>query len=340
MKAMVFDGPGSVSLRDLPPEGPGPGEVLVRVAACGVCGTDLHIHHGEEGSAAVRPPVVLGHEFAGVVARLGEGVAGLREGDAVAIDPNRYCGECEFCRVGKKQLCERLTAVGVNRDGGFAETCRVPASLCHRIDPSVPLEVAALAEPLSCCLHGIDRAGIRPGDSVCVVGGGSIGLMMVQLARLAGASAVVLSEPRARQRAVGLSLGATAAADPLREDLAAVVREAAGTDGVDIVLECAGRPEATAQAFSVAKRGASLLLFSVPKPGATHPLDLMDVFRKELRIAGSFINPDTFSRAVRLIESGAVRLAPLVTHRFPLDRLEEAFRMQAAPESIKVVVVP
>jgi L-iditol 2-dehydrogenase len=318
----------------------GPGEVLVRVKACGVCGTDIHIFNGESGSAEVRPPVVIGHEFSGVVEQVGEGVRTIREGDHVTIDPNRSCGLCRYCRTGKKHLCESLSAVGVNRDGGFAEYCQVPEERCIRIDPSVPFEEAAMAEPLACCIHGIDRAGIRAGDTVCVIGGGSIGLMMVQLARLSGASAVILSEPRDLQRRTGLALGAILAVDPTCEDLNARIKETLGTEGVDVVIECVGRVEATEQALQVAGRGAKVLLFSVPRPGANVGLDLLSVFQKELSILGSFVNPDTQLRAVRLLENRQVSVAPLITHRFPLDRLEEAIAMQTAAASIKVIVTP
>ncbi len=340
MKGMFFLGKGSLEVRDLGDAAPGPGEVRVRVRACGVCGTDVHIYHGEKGSAEVTPPVVLGHEFAGVVDQVGEGVSSLRVGDPVTIDPNIYCGKCHFCRIGKKQLCESLRAVGVNRNGGFAETCICPESQCLLLGPKVPFEHGAMAEPLACCIHGIDRAGIRVGDSVCVLGGGSIGLMMVQLAVLAGASAVVLSEPMERQRGIGLALGAAIAVDPTREDLGDRIRETLGTDGVDVVIECVGKLSVTKQAFDIAKRGAAVLLFSVPKPDAVYGLEMMQVFQKELTILGSFVNPDTHARAVALIDSGRIRLEPLITHRYPLDRVEDAIRMQMSGESVKVLVMP
>ena len=319
---------------------PGKGEVLVRVEACGVCGTDIHIYDGESGSAEVHPPVVIGHEFSGVVEEVGEGVRNLIPGDHVTIDPNRYCGICRFCRTGKKNLCERMSAVGVNRDGGFAEKCLVPEEHCFQIDSSVPFEEAAMVEPLACCIHGIDRAGIRTGDSVCVIGGGSIGLMMVQLARISGASAVILSEPRELQRHTALQLGASLAVDPTSEDMDTRIRDTLGSDGVDVVIECVGRVEATEQALKVAGRGARVLLFSVPRPGATVGLDLLSVFQKELSILGSFVNPDTHLRAVKLIESRQVSMAPLITHKFPLERLEDAIAMQTSAESIKVIVEP
>ncbi|MBC5733121.1 zinc-dependent alcohol dehydrogenase family protein [Flavonifractor sp. DFI.6.63] len=338
MKGTYFLGNGEFETRDMPEHPLAPHEVLIRVAACGVCGTDVHIYHGDKGSAAVTPPVVLGHELSGTVAAVGAQVTGLRVGDHVTVDPNCYCGACHYCRIGKKQLCTSLYAIGVNRDGGFAEYCYAPEAQCFLLAPDVPLEFGALGEPLACCIHGIDRAQIRVGDTVLVIGGGAIGLLMVQLAKLSGASQILLSEPVAMRRDIGLQLGADAAIDPIREDLSARIRDCTGVDGVDVVIECVGNTAATAQAFASAKRGATLLLFSVPKAGATHPLTLEDVYQKELKIVGSMINPDTHQRAVDMINQGRIQLAPIITHRFPVEQLKDAILMQMSSESLKVLV--
>ena len=175
MKATYFLGNQTFEVREEPIPKAKPGTVVVRNYACGVCGTDVHIYRGEPGSAEVHPPVVLGHEYAGVVAEVGEGVTGLQVGDHVTIDPNIYCGVCDACRNGKKQMCSHMEAVGVTMNGGFAEYSIVPAAQALRLHPDVPLEYGAMSEPLACCIHGIDRAEIKVGDTVCVVGGGAIG---------------------------------------------------------------------------------------------------------------------------------------------------------------------
>ena len=182
MKATYFMGHETFEVRECPIPKAKPGTVVVKNYACGVCGTDVHIYHGEKGSAAVNPPVVLGHEYSGVVTEVGEGVKGLKIGDHVTIDPNIYCGECEYCRNGKKQMCRHMEAVGVTMNGGFEEYSIVPAAQALLLNPNVPLEYGAMSEPLACCLHGIDRAEIKVGNIVCVVGGGAIGLLLVQLA--------------------------------------------------------------------------------------------------------------------------------------------------------------
>lgn len=315
-------------------------EVLVRNKACGVCGTDVHIYHGEAGSADVTPPVVLGHEFAGIVEKVGKGVTELKPGDHVAMDPNMYCGHCDPCRMGKKQNCENLFALGVNVDGGFAEYTRTPASQCFKIDEDIPFVEAAMAEPLACVLHGIDLANIKPGNSVLVIGGGTIGLLMVQMARLSGASTVILSEPVEKRRTLALELGADAAIDPIHQNLNDEIKKITGHDGCNVVIECVGKPFAVKQAIEAAGYNGNILLFSVPAPDSTVDLPLFDVYKKELHITGSMINPDTHQRAVNLINGRRLELGKLITHTFPIEELEEAIKTQMGAESIKVMVCP
>lgn len=340
MKSNFFLGNKIFEVREMPAPPVGPTDVLVRVAAAGICGTDVHIYHGDKGSAEVKPPVVLGHEFSGVVEQVGEAVSSVRMGDHVTIDPNIYCGKCHYCKIGKKQLCENLYAVGVNRDGGFAEYCVVPETQCYLLDKDIPLAYGAMAEPLACCLHGIERAGITQGSTVCVIGGGAIGLMMVQLAKHAGASQVVLSEPVAMRREIGVQLGADAAIDPIHECISDRLQEILGIAGADVIIECVGAPIATEQAFQASKRGSALLLFSVPRANSVYELYLEDVYQKELTIMGSMINPDTHGRATALINSGTIKMDKIITHRYPVEQVEDAILMQQSNESIKVIIEP
>ena len=337
MKAARFMGNKRFTVSEMPTPHAGPGELALRNKICGVCGTDVHIYHGEPGSAAVTPPVVLGHEYSAEVVEVGEGVTGFSVGDHVTVDPNIYCGHCTYCQNGKKQLCESMEAIGVTRDGGFAEYSLIPASQAFRLEPSVPWECAAMAEPLACCLHGIDLAGIKAGQKVCVVGGGAIGLIMVQLAKLSGASKIVLSEPNEKRRQASLQLGADIAIDPTQPSWEESFCQAMGGHA-DVVIECVGNVPAVKSAFQFAGKGGTILLFSVPKVDAAFDLPLFDVYKKELTIKGSFVNPDTHARAVALINSGKINFAPIITHHFTLDQLPEAIAMQMSSESIKVVV--
>ncbi len=314
-------------------------DVLLRNKVCGICGTDVHIYRGEKGASDTNPPVILGHEYSGEVVQTGDAVSNLKPGDRVTVDPNIYCEECRYCRNGEKQLCQNLKAIGVNLNGGFAEYSVVPAAQCLKISPKLSYEAAAMSEPLACCIHGIDRAEIRPGMSVCVIGGGPIGLLMVQLARLSGAAQVILSEPVQMRRELGLRLGADIAIDPNAGAIHEQLMEKLGITGADVVIECVGNPKAAEQAILAADKGATVVLFGVPSPGAVFTLPLFQAFRKELTIKTSFVNPDTHQRAVELLNSGRIRTEELITHRFPVECLENAIRKQTEPDSVKVMVV-
>jgi len=315
-------------------------EIVIRNMACGIYGTDVHIYVGGKGSADVPQSVILGHEYSGEIYKTGNGVTKFKPGDHVAVDPNIYCGQCYPCRNGKKQHCENLTAIGVNRNGGFAQFSVVPEKQAFLLNSDIDYEAGALVEPIACCIHGMDQAHIKSGDTVCIIGGGTIGLIMVQLARLNGAGTIILSEPVEMNRKIGLELGADLTVNPYAADIRTQIGELTGRNNVDVVIECVGKTVAVKQAFQIAGSGSTILLFSVPDPDAIFELPLYDVFKKELRIQGSFINPDTHQRAVNLINSKKIRTDLLITHRFRLDRLESAVQAQMGSDSIKVIIKP
>jgi len=339
MRAVRLAAPGRLRVEEIAVPSAGPGEVLLRMEACGICGTDRHIVRGEYPSAL---PVTLGHEFAGVIVAsdstspaalastpnaspVGDGAAGgggaPSVGTRVAVDPNIACGVCRECRRGDPCLCPRRVALGVDLDGGLAEYVRVPLRQVYALPPGVPAAWGALCEPLACCLHGLDLAAIRPGMSVVVVGGGVIGQLMVQLARLAGATTVILSTRQATRRRLAEGLGATATVDPQACDPVDAVAGAAGLvpGGADVVLECAGTTETFEQALALARRGGTVLIFGVAPQGARAGISPFDIFARELRIVGAYLNPHTHGRAVELVASGRLALAPLVTHQLSLD---------------------
>ncbi|MGI6316904.1 MAG: zinc-dependent alcohol dehydrogenase family protein [Christensenellales bacterium] len=339
MKGCYYLGGGTFAVREREEAVPGPGEIRIEVKACGICGTDVHIAQGEKGSAEVQPPVILGHEFAGIVTAAGPGVTRVRIGEAVAVDPNIYCGNCYYCHNGAKQFCSAMEALGVTRDGGFAQSCLLPETQAFPMDPGLDFREMAMAEPLACCLRGLSRLDIRPGAIACVVGGGAIGQLMAQLLWMRGASRVYLSEPLEKRRSLALQLGASAVFVP-SDSLAEALREASGRRGMDIVVECAGNTAAAAAAVEMADRGGQVLFFSVPKPDALLPLPMMQVYQKELRIFGSFINPDTQGQAAALLNSRRLEMKPLFTHSFPLERTAEAVERQTDPSAVKVMVLP
>ncbi|HHX66315.1 MAG TPA: zinc-dependent alcohol dehydrogenase family protein [Chloroflexi bacterium] len=334
MKAAVFYGRSDLRIEEREDPHPEPGEVLIRVAACGICGTDRHIYHGEFDTT---PPVIIGHEYAGEIVALGEGVTDLAVGDRVAVDPNMACGVCRSCRRGEIHLCENLTALGVDVDGGFAELCRVPRSQCYRLPASVSAPEGAMVEPLACCVHGIDLAEIQAGDTVAVIGGGAIGQMLAQLARLRGAGRLVLSDPLAARREMALSLGVDIVVDPMNEDPLAPGGALEG--GADVVIEAVGSVHTNAQALTWAARGGTVLWFGVTPPGQTVAVEPNLLFQKELTIRGALVNPYTHARALALLGSGQVRVEPLITRTIGLDELPDVLD-QPPGDDIKTVVVP
>lgn len=340
MKAAVYLGNETIETQEINIPEIKENEVLVKVMASGICGTDVHIFYGQPGATQPSVPVILGHEFAGEVVKCGSKVQRLKEGDKVTIDPNMFCGNCDVCMNGKKQYCPSMSAIGVNQNGGFEEYCAVPEAQAVIMDPNVDYEEAAMGEPVACCLHGIDNIQIVPGETVCVIGGGAIGQIMAQLARISGASKVVVSEPVAMRRELALSLGADAVIDPRAGDVKEQLKAVIGKDYTDVVIECVGKPVAVSQAIYMAGRGSKVLIFSLPHPGDKYELPLSDVFYKELTIKGSYVNPDTQYRAAKLISSGLLKLKPLITHRYPVEQLEEAIKKQMGNDSVKVMVIP
>lgn len=334
MKAAVFYGVGDLRIESVPDPRPLPGHVVVRVAACGICGTDRHILHGEFETS---PPVILGHEFAGEVVAVANGVPELSRGQLVAIDPNITCGVCRPCRRGQIHMCQNLTAVGVNMDGGFAEMASVPYRQCYRLPEGVTTLRGAMVEPLACCVHGIDLAGIRAGDTVVVIGGGLIGQMLAQLARLRGAARLLLSDPVPARREMALALGVDGVIDPMRDEplaLGGVLEQ-----GADVVIEAVGSAITTRQAIEWAAPGGSVLWFGVTPPGETVPVEPNLVFQKELTIRGARINPFTHARALALLASGQICVDPLVTRTITVDELPEVLGTPPG-QDLKIVVVP
>jgi len=328
----VWYGKHDLRLERRPVPALGARDVLVEVAMCGVCGTDVHIVEGEY--PLVKPPRVLGHEYSGTVRGVGSGVASVQSGDRVAVDPTLSCGGCFYCRQGLPLMCDNR----VSHHGGLGEFVVLPEQTVYPLPASVSLEVAALAEPLSCCLHTIDLAGIRPGASVAVVGAGTIGLMLLQLARRAGATRVLVSEPSAAKREVAQRLGADVLVDPLHEDVQAAARDMCGGRGVDIALEAVGARQTVIDAIALPRRGGTVVLMGVAAPTTEIPLRPFDLFERELTIKSAYIREFEFQRTVELLPR--LELQSLITDRFPLSSAVEAVQNVKSGHGIKTVVEP
>jgi L-iditol 2-dehydrogenase len=336
MKAALFEKPNALSIVHRSVRALLPGEALVRVHACGVCGTDVHIVRGESRST---PPVVLGHEFAGIVEDVGSAVKRCAAGQAVAVDPNISCGTCYFCRRGEVHLCANLRALGVDIDGGMAELCIVPEAQLYLLPEAFPAAASAFIEPVSCVLHGIDRAGITVGDTVVILGGGTIGLMMLQLCRAAGAAVTIIVEPLEQKRAIARSLSATHVLDPNEVNIPDTVRDITDV-GADVVIDCAGTIGTAHSTMRLARRGGRVELFGVCPFGQTFPFEPNRVYFNELTIVGSYVNPLTFDRAITALASGIIRVDSFPIHRFPLDDVLEALRYQQEGLTIKSIIEP
>jgi len=333
VKAAILHGPRDLRVESSTrPEVRGD-EVLVRVTVAGLCGTDYRIWSGDR---PVAYPRVMGHEFVGRVETIGASVTRVGRGDRVAVEPNYSCGTCPLCWESNKNLCLTRTAVGIDVDGCFAELVRVPARCCWPAPAGVADEDLVLTEPLAVAVRAVGRADVRSRETVAVVGAGTLGLLAVQVARGHGARVLVVSRS-ARRFALARDLGAEATHTVEDGPLDARARAFSGREGMDCVIETAGTAEAVTHALALVRPGGRVILTGLPHEPT--PVEFFSVVRREITILGSMIYQDEFSEAMRLVADGTVRTRPLVSHRFPLDAIGDAFVTHAQPDSIKVAVV-
>lgn len=309
-------------------------DVLVRVAAATICGTDFHIL---EGKFPAEPPVVIGHEFAGYVEDVGSAVESVRPGELVTIEPHLFCGLCKYCRVGKEHLCLKKKGFGVRLDGGFAEYCVIPEKTVYKVPEGISPSVAALTENVGCCIHGIERAGIELGDHVVVLGGGFVGILLAELARMNGAAQVYVIEPNEYRLRVAADRGFPTI-NPLRENPLEIIGNATSGLGADIVIEAAGRIETAKQTLQLAGRGGTVLFFGVVPPEFSMDISPNDIFSRELTLLGSSINPYSQHKSIEILER--LNLEPLITSHYDLSDIAEAFRTAQSGQGFKVAIHP
>lgn len=338
MKAVQLKEVGVVELVEIPDPKPRADEVLIRVLAAGMCGSDRHLVSGEYPG---QTPVILGHEFEGIVIG-GHENDNVQIGDRVTVNPNIACGVCSYCDRGLVAHCRRLSAYGVDRDGGFAELVSVRTAQVHVLPATLGAHLGALCEPLSCCLRAIDRADIRPGQRVAVIGGGVMGQLLVQLARLAGATEVMMSTRQRQRRELAESLGATASFDPADLDRRTRGSNAAESDsaGFDVVLEAAGAPGSFEQAIAIARPAGTVVIVGAAPQQMSATIRPFEIFERELRIVGSHLNPFTHARAAELVASGVLRLEPLITRVVGLEDLPTTLQTPPAAGEVKVMMAP
>jgi 2-desacetyl-2-hydroxyethyl bacteriochlorophyllide A dehydrogenase len=312
-----------------------PNELLIKVDSCGICGTDRHIY---SGSAPSSIPVILGHEYSGTIVDLTNNSSRFKIGDKVAIDPNIFCGYCNYCKKGDINFCENLNALGVTLNGGFAEYSIVPSSQAYILPDDFDLSIASFSEPLSCCLRGIDHADIKPGNTVVIIGGGSIGLLMVQLVKISGASKIILIEPDYSKQVLGTELGADSVVDSNQEKLFEQISDLS-KGHVDVVIECVGNKSTVEDAIKIAGKGSKVIIFGLAPKDQTISLNLQYLFHKELKIFNSFLNPFTFQSAVNLLVTKKVEVLKLITQQIDLKEIPDYFSNNIVSSNIKVQLI-
>jgi NADPH2:quinone reductase len=340
MRAVVIDAPGRIRVDNVPDPTPGPNEVLVRVGACGICGTDLHIIDGE--SPLARYPVIPGHEFAGEVVALGSdiaqsngnGEANITVGSRVAIDPNLYCGHCDFCRTGHENLCLNYAALGVTTNGAIAQCVAVPMASAYLLPNSMSLREGALIEPVSCAVHGMHSLNPRSGDTFLIVGAGTMGLLLLQLALRGGASRVAMVDVNMQRLASAEELGATRTYNDIER---ALKDESLG---FNCVIDATGVPAVIENAFMAVKRGGKFMVFGVASNEARISLSPFRIYNDEITIVGSMAILFSFQAALDLISSGVINTHAMLTEALPLQDFSRALDMVRKGQGVKTQILP
>jgi D-arabinitol dehydrogenase (NADP+) len=340
MKAVVYDGPRQYTVKDVPTPEAGPGEVRIKVHQVGICGTDVHIHHGDFGAVF---PLTPGHELVGTVDALGEGVNRFTVGEQVTVNPNVYCGYCDYCLAGRLILCSNMKGLGSNFPGFFAEYATVRESLVFSVEGIDP-DTAVFTEPASCAMHGLETLQIRPGATALVFGAGPTGLLLAQLIKSGGAAAVTVAAPTQFKLDTAAALGVDRTVLIDRGDMEGnrtKLLEASGADGYDYVVEATGSARIGDICVPLTRSGGTVLVYGVTRADERVSFQPYDVFRREITIKGSFAEMTSFGAAIRALRSGRARTAGMITHRFSLDDYGKALDAVAHDRSAhKVVIVP
>jgi threonine 3-dehydrogenase len=316
-------------------------DILVRVRAASICGTDLHIYHWDRWSASrIHPPLTFGHEFCGVVEKIGEQVTAVKPGDFVSAEMHVPCGHCRPCRVGQPHVCANVKILGIDADGCFAEFVRIPESNIWKVDPEIPEHYAAILDPLGNAVHTV-LSGPISGQTVAVTGAGPIGLMSIVIARACGATTIFALEVNPHRRELAKKMGADVVLDPAAGDVIAQVREATGGDGVDVLLEMSGNPSAIHQGFEILRPGGRASLLGLPSQPVQ--IDLVkDVIFKGAIVHGIYGRKmfETWVQTTDLLKAGRLNLEPLFHERMPLDRFSDAFSLLEKGQAGKILFYP
>ncbi len=314
-----------------------PDDVIVKVQACGICATDLKMYRGEYSGCL---PVTPGHEFTGEVVQIGPKVTQFKIGDRVTVDPNESCGACDQCREAHSTFCDNMAAYGVYTDGGLAEYAKAHEKGLYHVPGNLQPKVAAFVEPISCAVHGIDQASIRQGDNVVIIGAGTMGQLLLQMARNTGAAHLIHMDRIDWKLKVSKEYGATDVINTATEDPFARVMAITGGKGADVVIEAVGHPSVLEMAMLLVARGGRIVQFGFPAQGAKAQLEPFAILQREITITGSWINPYTYPRALAMLSSGTVSVDHLITHCLALKDYEMGIHMiETQPEGFMKAIV-
>jgi threonine 3-dehydrogenase len=333
-------GPGLKLVHDYPVPKIGHGEVLVRVLAGSICGTDLHIYNWDEwAQQRLKPPFVVGHEITGEIAQVAPEVTDLKIGDRVSLESHVVCNTCFFCRTGREHICENTKIIGVDRDGGFAEYIAVPAQNAWKNPPDLPLRIAVLEENLGNAIHSVMEQDISA-KHVLVTGCGPVGLMAIGVAKLAGARAVFVTDVSRYRLDMALRMGADRAIDASKEDVSGIIHAATHGEGVDVLIEMSGAASAIDQGFRALKEGGQAALLGLTPGPLTFDLNQHIIFKGATvrGIVGRRLW-ETWYQARGLLEAG-LDLSPLITHEFKMEQFDEAYRVFMSGQSGKIMMTP
>jgi len=319
---------GDIQTVDVPEPQPQPGDIVVKVEAAGICGTDRHLFKGEFPSVE---NTTLGHEFSGIVVEAGQ--SELAIGTRVTCDPNTWCGACYQCQKGRVNLCINNMATGIGRDGGFAQYCAFPAHKAHVLPAELNPLFGAFCEPLACTLHGMDLGAAHSGERVMIIGGGVIGLLAVQLAKLAGSEVMLITRSTSKQQ-LGRATGADLIAGTEFE------AKEQWPEGADLVVECAGVEATVAMSPRLARTGGRVVVLGVLPNGVTVPIEPFDMLFREIQLHFSFLNPFTHARASQMIADGVIDVAPLISRRIALSDAPQVIANSAPEGEVRAIVVP